>query len=102
MFKLFKKKRRSITENENVSINSESIFPGAKDTLETTKQKWKTITPNEILEKIKLESSKGNRKAGFFDCYISDELVRELRSKGYRVEVNPSPSSIGPYFEIYW
>lgn len=96
MFNLFKKKK------EKSSINSGSIFPSAKDTVEKTAKNWKTIKPKEILDKINYESSRGNREAKFYDSYISDDLVKELRSQGYRVEVHASPDTIGPYFKVYW
>jgi len=93
MFKLFKK---------NKNQQSDSIFPKAKSTLETSTSKWEYVTAEKILERIESESSKGRRKASFYNSIISNELVKELRSQGYKVEVNASPISIGPYFDIFW
>ena len=106
MFKILKKKKNQVVENvgmnQNVSENSNSIFPNAKDTLETVKQKWKTITPDEILQKINSRASEGNRDACFFDSYISKELIKELRSQGYSVTVFGPTSKLGPCFMIEW
>lgn len=121
MFKLTKKKKlqeaenvekKTIVENENVekientTVNSEniteSIFPKAESLLQNTQKEWKQITPEEILKKIQLESSKGNRYARFHDSYISDELVNELESQGYKLNIVASPIFVGPYFEITW
>ncbi len=101
MFKSLKKKK--IQEIENVEKNENiSKFPNARDILEVSKQKWKQATAEEILEEIKSESLKGNRYVRIYNSYISGELVRDLKGKGYRVEVHPLPGAIGPYFEIYW
>lgn len=119
MFQLFKKRKDQEVENveknenieknenssvdsENISENSASIFPSANETLEVSKQKWKQVTAEEILEKVNYESSRGNRYAKFFDAYISEELVKELSTKGYTVKVHSSPALIGPYFDISW
>lgn len=113
MFKSIKKKKiqevENVEKNENSSVNSEnisenpeSLFPDAKDTLEISKQKWKQATAEEILEEIKSESLKGSRYVRIYNSYISEELVWQLRGRGYRVEVHPLPGTIGPYFEIYW
>ena len=88
--------------SENISENPESLFPDAKDTLEVSKQKWKQATAEEIVEEIKSESLKGSRYVRIYNSYISEELVWQLRGRGYRVEVNPLPGVVGPYFEIYW
>lgn len=89
-------------QHENLSKKIDSMFPSAKELLETTHEKWKYVTAEEILEKIKYESSKGIRYAKFYKSYISDELVNELRAQGYKVEVVASPVFVGPYFEISW
>ena len=99
---IFKKKRKPIVKNEDSSTKSDSIFPTAKSTLEIATSKWEYATAEKILKEIKDESSIGKRRATFYNSLISDELVKELRSLGYRVEVHDSPLSISPYFEIYW
>ena len=89
-------------KEENISVKSDSIIPDAKDILEISKQKWKSVTPDELLSKIKLEASNGERKASFFESYISEELVKELHDKGYKVKVSPPTPEMGPCFFIYW
>jgi len=91
----------TVEKSENISVDSNDIIPDAAEALEESKQKWNSPTPDVILKQIKSECKNGNRYVKFYNSLISDELVKELRNKGYRVEVRKL-SSIGPYFEIYW
>ena len=107
MFKLTKKKKlpkvENVEKNENIFVNSESTFPSAKDTLETSQKEWHLATAKEIISEIRERSSGGFRYAEFYHSTISEELINELTSKGYRVEVYDNPSQIvAPYFKIFW
>lgn len=106
MFKFLKKTKNQVTENveknKNISVESNIILPSANDSLEKTRQKWKFITSEEIVKEIKFVLERGNREACFWNSCISDELLKELRDKGYKVEVNADSNIVGPYFKIYW
>ena len=95
-------KSKENVETEKNSEKVESIIPSAQVTLEATQQKWKQATAEEILKKINSAASQGNRYVTIYSTQISEELVNNLTSQGYKVNIYKESSSIGPYFEIKW
>lgn len=70
----------------NVSINNQSFFPKAEEMIKKSSEYWDERTPQEILDGILRESSKGNRRVYFWKATISERTLRELEQQGYKVE----------------
>lgn len=114
MFNVFKKNLKGTIENqcseEKVILTQEVVKDqiveeeknfSAKDALEMTSLKWKNISTEEIFKEIKSEVSRGERRAYFWNSYLTGEQKLYFEELGYEVKIDQSFSKT-PYFKVSW
>ena len=89
MFNWFKKKNDKI-----------ETFPTAQEMLEKTEERWPMETTKKILAEIQKASANGKRSVYFFKAKISEQTCKELRLKGYCIDISTYDGV--PYFKVSW
>ena len=97
MLNLFKKNTNGTEKNQG----KETRNLNAKEALQVSSQKWKTLPDQKIFEKIFERAKYGFREAYFTTSYITGAQVMMLRELGYEVYV-ATPKESAPYFKVSW
>lgn len=97
MKNLFKK-----NANETVKVqNPQEMIISAQEALDITSAKWTTMPTEKIFEIIKKEAQLGERRAYFFDAYLTGAQLTQLEELGYTVKI-ANTSEKTPYFKVSW
>lgn len=79
----------------------EITFPTADEMLNKSIKSCPIVTPKEILDKMEMRASGGEREAVFYNSNISEKTYEDLVKKGYDVEIfDPILEIAG--FKISW